>query len=151
MAGSNNHNQKHESSAFGEGIVRAGSREVRVKFNNRALAEAEQQMGKSVIGVAQGYAAGDSGVTELAHLLRAGMQAARRANRERGRPVTLNDAYTVLDKAGFAEVANVVMSAVGDVLGYDPNAPAPEEDDESSSVVDGEYDDYPTGLPDPNA
>lgn len=115
---------------FGEGIIQAGEKEVRVFFNNRALAEAEQQMGKSVIGVAEGFADGRSGVLELAHLLRAGMTAATRHN-GRGKPASLIQAYQVMDDAGFAAVAEVVMVVLADVLGYDPKADdsADDEDD----------------------
>lgn len=120
--------------SFGEGIIHAGNKEYRVLFNNRALAEAEQQMGKSVIGVARGYAQGDSGITELAHLLRAGMQASQRANKQRGRVVTMSDAFKVMDKVGFTEVATVVMRTLSDVLGYDPG------EDDSDELDDDEMD-----------
>lgn len=113
--------QQKSSTSFGEGIIRYGDTEVRVLFNNRALAEAEQQMGKSVIGVAQGFAQGHTGIVELAHLLRAGMEASRRASQNRGKAATLLKAYSVMDKAGFAAVAEVVMTAVADVLGYSPD------------------------------
>lgn len=103
--------------ARGEGIIEANGREIRVLFTNRALAEAEAQMGKSVIGVAQGFVDGQSGITELAHLLRAGMLAARRDAGER-RATTMVEAYKVLDSAGFAAVAAVVMESVAAVLGY---------------------------------
>lgn len=118
---------KESTSGRGEGIIRAGEREVRIQFNNRALAEAEQQMKRSVIGVAQGFAQGDTGITEVAHLLRAGMQAARRGRG--GKPATLIEAYLVLDEAGFSAVAEVVMTALAEVLGYDPNAAEDEEAD----------------------
>jgi len=112
--------------ARGEAIVQAEDREVRVLFTNRALAEAESAMGKSVIGVAQGFADGASGISELAHLLRAGMEAARRDGREGGRALTLNDAYAVLDEAGFAAVAEPVMLAIANVLAYDPRQEEPD-------------------------
>lgn len=113
--------------ARGEGTIQAGDREVVVLYTNRALAEAEQRMGKSVIGVAQGFAGGESGVLEIVYLLQAGMEAARRDARSGGRPIPLGDAYQVLDEAGFAAVAGVVMTAVAAVLSYgtgeaeDPN------------------------------
>jgi len=104
--------------ARGEGIILAGEAEVRVLYTNRALAEAEQALGKSVIGVAQGFVNGDSGILELAQVLRAGMEAARREAREARKPITLNEAYEVLDEAGFAAVAEVVLIAVAEVLSY---------------------------------
>lgn len=105
--------------ARGEGIIQAGNKEIRIRFDNRALAEAEQQMKKSVIGALRGFDGGESGITELAHLLRAGMQAARRGNNDKGKPATLIEAYGVLDRAGFATVANEVLVAVAAVLSND--------------------------------
>lgn len=105
--------------ARGETTIQAGEREVRVLYTNRALAEAEGALGKSIIGVAQGFSAGLSGVTELAHVLRAGMEAARRDARAGGRAIGLEEAYEVLDAAGFASVAQAVFTAVAEVLSYD--------------------------------
>ena len=113
--------------ARGEGVILAGTDEVRVLFTNRALANAEQQLGKSVLGVAQGFVNGTSGISDLAQLLRAGMEAARHDAREARRAISLNEAYAVLDESGFSAVAEVVMMAVADVLSYgtsedeDPN------------------------------
>lgn len=109
--------------ARGETILETDSRSVRLLFTNRALAEAEGTMGKSVIGVAQGFASGESGITELGHLLRAGMEAARRDAREGGRPITLREAYDVLDEAGFAGAAEAVFTAISAVLSYDGKEP----------------------------
>lgn len=104
------------------------TREIRVLFTNRALAEAEQAMGKGVIGVAKGFATGETGMVEIAYLLKAGMEHARRDAKEHGRPVSLNDAYEVLDDAGFSRVAQVVMESVAAVLSYDPENVLPIED-----------------------
>lgn len=104
--------------ARGEGTIRAGDREVQILFTNRALAQAEQAMGKSTIAVTQGFLNGAAGIGDLAHLLQAGMEAARRDSGERGRVVTTRDAYNVLDEAGFAAVTQVVMEAVAAVLSY---------------------------------
>lgn len=103
--------------ARGEATIQAGEREVHILFTNRALAEVETQLKQSIIAVAKGFAEGTAGVTELVHLLRAGIQAARREARESGR-VSLNDAFQVLDEAGFAAVTVAVMEAVSDVLSF---------------------------------
>lgn len=107
--------------ARGETILQAGDREVRLLYTNRALADAEGQMGRSIIAVAQGFASGESalGIAELGHLLRAGMEAARRDARESGRAITLNEAYSVMDEAGFSRVARAVFGAISEVLSYD--------------------------------
>ena len=108
-------------SARGEGVIQAGDREVQVLFTNRALAEAEDAMGKGIIGVADGFSSGQTGIRDVAYLLRAGMEAARREARDGRRPITMVDAYAVLDDAGFSAVTMVVMTAVADVLGYSAN------------------------------
>lgn len=113
--------------ARGEATIQAGEREVRILFTNRALAEAEGQIGKSIIGVAQGFTEGTTGIGDIAHLLRAGMEAARRDAHAGGKVVTLKDAFQVLDEAGFSAVTVAVMEAVAAVLSFgtedqDPNA-----------------------------
>ena len=116
------------SGARGEATIQAGEREVQILLTNRALAEVEGTLKQSIIAVAQGFADGTAGVTECVHLLRAGMQAARRDAREGNGRVTLSDAFEVLDEAGFSAVITAVMEAVSAVLSFgteaasDPNA-----------------------------
>jgi hypothetical protein len=113
------------SGARGEGIIQLDDREVAILFTNRALAQAEKAMGKSVLGVVGGLADGQAGVGDAAHLLQAGMEAARRDARAGGRPVTLDDAYEVMDQAGFSESITVVVSAVAAVISYRRSSPEP--------------------------
>lgn len=110
--------------ARGETVLQAGTREVRLLYTNRALADAEASIGRSIIAVAQGFASGESalGVGELANLLRAGMEAARRDARAGGRAITLNEAFDVLDEAGFTSVAQAVFGSISEVLSYDGSA-----------------------------
>lgn len=117
-------------SARGEGIIRAGDNEVRILFDNRALAEAEQQMGKSIIAtLSAAQAKNDIAIKDLAQILRAGMSAARRDS-GKGKPATLIEAFAVLNWAGFSLVAKEVMTAVAAVLSYDPNKRAEDDSDE---------------------
>jgi hypothetical protein len=115
--------------ARGEGILQLEDREVPILFTNKALAAAEKQMERSVLAVAQSFSTGESGISDLAALLHAGMEAARRDARIGGRPVSLNDAYEVLDEVGFADVATVVMEGVATVLSYSKDNIAADEDD----------------------
>ncbi len=111
-------------SARGEGTIRVDGREVTVLFTNRALVQAEKQMGKSVIGVVNGgYER--LGLSELVVLLRSGMEAAHRDNGETVR-VTLDDAYEVLDLAGFTSVYGVVVKGISDVISYSQNGDEPD-------------------------
>ena len=104
--------------ARGEGVIHLADRDVYVLYTNRALMDAERQIGKSILDVLDGFTRNTSGITELAHLLLAGMRAARRDMRTGGPAVRLEDALAVMDEAGFAAVATVVMEAVAAVLSY---------------------------------
>jgi hypothetical protein len=104
--------------ARGEATIQAGDREVTVLFTNRALAEAEARMGKNFGAVARDLADGNFGMNEIAHLLRVGMEGARREARDGRRAISLDDAFDVLDAAGLATVASSVMEAIAAVLGY---------------------------------
>ena len=110
------------SGARGEATIQAGEREVNVLFTNRALAEVEGTLKRSIIVVAQGIADGTSGITEAAHLLRTGMEAARRDAKESGR-VSLLDAFSVLDEAGYSKVVLAVSEAIAEVLSYGTEGP----------------------------
>lgn len=115
--------------ARGEMTLNAGDRVVRILFTNRALADVEAKLGKGILAIANGLVDGTTGLVETAHLLRAGMEAARRDAGEPGPAVALNTAFDVMDAAGFGPVSTAVMEAVAAVLSYgqsgedsDPNA-----------------------------
>lgn len=115
--------------ARNEAIVRAGEREYRLVFTNRALAEAEKTAGVSILALIDGFTDNSSGINGLAHLMRAGLEAARRDARDGGRPYTLNQAFEILDKAGFTPVLTLVLEAISEVLSYDgANAADGDED-----------------------
>jgi len=115
--------------ARGESTIQTESGEIRLLYTNRALVAAEKAMGKSVLAVSQGFVAGESGVTEMVHLLHAGMEAARHEDREGGRRLTVNDALRVMDEVGLGGVAGPVMESIAEVLSYDPT----NEDDEEEN------------------
>lgn len=108
--------------ARGEAELETDSRTVRLLYTNRALAEVEAAMDKSILAVLVGFKAGDSGISDLGLLLRAGMEAARRDAREGGRPVSLTEAYNVLDEVGFSAAAAAVFGSIAEVLSYDREA-----------------------------
>jgi hypothetical protein len=105
--------------ARGEGSIECpDGREVKLLYTNRALAEIEKALDRSIIEVLNRFGEGSSGIRETATILRSGMEAARRDGREGGRSITLNDAYAVLDEVGFAAAASEAFAAVGAVLSY---------------------------------
>jgi hypothetical protein len=114
--------------ARGEATIHAGDRgEVQILLTNRALADAERALGRSILAVAGGLADGTTGILEIATLLRVGLEAARRDAKAPGPPVAENTAYDVMDAAGFGAVSVAVMEAVAAVLAFgtgeaeDPN------------------------------
>jgi hypothetical protein len=116
--------------ARGEATIQADGREVRILLTNRALADVEQKLGRSILVLAGGMAAGTTGISETAELLRAGMEAARKDAGDPGPVIGLNQAYGVMDAVGFGPTAKAVMEAVAAVLSYgkpaeasDPNRP----------------------------
>lgn len=106
------------SGARGEARLQSGEQEITILFTNRALAEVEQQTGKSVLQLAQAASGDALGMGTVAQLLAAGMEYARRDARTPGPRVTLKDAYEVLDQLGFVRATVAVCEALGAVLSY---------------------------------
>jgi len=119
--------------ARGEGILLVDGEEHRILFTNRALAEAEKRTGKTMVALAQGATEGELGIGDMAILLQTGLNAARRDEMGGARLLPPNTAFNLLDRAGFAQVAMVVLEAVGAVLAYDPNEEEEEGGDEEDS------------------
>lgn len=106
------------SGARGVGRLVTAQGEVNVLFTNRALAEAEQITGKSVMQLAATAHGSAVGVGITAQLLAVGMEFARREAGVGGARVTIADAYRVMDELGFSTVATVVLQALADVVSY---------------------------------
>ena len=115
--------------ARGEGFLTVGGDQEAILFTNRALAQAEVELGKAVLQIATDAAEGNLGMGDVARLLLIGMQAARREARSGRKPPNLGDAYDVMDEVGFAEAARVVMEALADVLSYGPDQGDEEDND----------------------
>ena len=103
--------------ARGERVIETEDGEVRVLFTNRALANAEAQLNRGVFAVLTDLQSGGR-IGDVAVLLQAGMEAARRDAREGGKPVSVAQAYAVLDDVGYAAVAIAVVEAVAEVVSY---------------------------------
>ncbi len=103
--------------ARGERVIETEDGEVRILFTNRALANAETQLNRGVFEVLADLQSGGR-IGDVAVLLQAGMEAARRDAREGGKPVTTAQAYAVLDEVGYAAAVIAVVEAVAEVVGY---------------------------------
>lgn len=99
--------------------------DAKILFTNRALAEVEEMTGQSIVALLRGFQEDTAGMRELVHLVRAGLQAARRDEGRGGRPVSLDEVYEVLDEAGYAPALLAVTQAIAAVLVHnaaaDPN------------------------------
>lgn len=115
------------SGARGESTLNVGKREIKLLYTNRALADAEKELGKGIVGILQGFRDGGAGINEIAVLLKTGMEAARRDGQWGGKRVQTTDAYDVLDQVGFAGVTAKVMEAVAAVISYDGEKEEQEE------------------------
>lgn len=103
--------------ARGERVIETEDGEVRVLFTNRALANAETQLNRGVFEVLADLQSGGR-IGDVAVLLQAGMEAARRDAREGGKPVSVAQAYAVLDEVGYATAVIAVVEAVAEVVSY---------------------------------
>ena len=117
--------------ARGEAILSVDGREYPILFTNRALAEAEQRTGKTITALASSAGQGLLGIGETAALLVTGLEAARKASGLPGRATQMQDAYSLLDAAGFGNVAAAVYEAIAAVLGYDPDKGASDDADDA--------------------
>ncbi len=108
--------------ARGEATIVLEDREVQILFTNRALANAERALDRSILGVLQGVRDGTTRISEVALIMRSGMEAARRDSKSGGRPFTINDAWDIMDAVGFQEAIGKVMAAVAAVIAYEPGA-----------------------------
>lgn len=104
--------------ARGERFLTTDDGEIRILFTNQALAEVEQRTNKSILAMARDLVNGSGALSDVAHLLRAGMQASNQDNGYRKEAVSLHQAYKVMDNVGFAVVLKVVLEAMTDVLIY---------------------------------
>ena len=107
-----------------------GEQEYPILFSNRALAEAEQRTGKSILLLARDAGNGILGVGETAMLLLTGMETGRKDAKLPGKRYEAKDAYDLLDQAGFAAVAAAVYEAIAAVLAYDPEEGEEEDGEE---------------------
>lgn len=106
--------------ARGEAVLELDGQEYPILFTNRALAEAERALGRTVLQLASGAASGELGMGDVARLAAIGLEHARRDRRDNHKPYTMEDAWMLLDALGFVEVGRQVMDALTDVISWRP-------------------------------
>lgn len=107
--------------ARGEGTIETQERAYPLLFTNRALAEAEKALDCSIFDVAQAAQAGRLSLSQVAELLRVGLEYGRREAKWGKDVVRLPLAYDVLEERGYPEVARLVLEGLFAVLAYDPD------------------------------
>lgn len=112
--------------ARGEAYLTVDGERVGLLYTNRALARAEELLGKPIMQLLREAAGERLGIGETATLLQVGMDRARQEERPGSRPVTRKEADDVLDALGFVATAQAVYQAIAAVVTYQVNA---EDDD----------------------
>lgn len=112
--------------ARGEATFESGGQTYTLLFNNRALADAENRIGKGVLTIMDEARERKISIRDTADLLTAGLEAARRDQRAPHKPYTVEHAYAILDEMGFQAVYQIVMEAVLACFQYQPGGDAEE-------------------------
>lgn len=99
-------------------VIQLEGREVPVVFTNAALADAEARLGMSIMVVVQGFVNQRSGVTQVGALLRAGMEAGKKASKIQGRTPTIQDAYKIMDEIGLAKAIELIIEPLNATLRF---------------------------------
>lgn len=116
------------SGARGGATLEVEGKSYTLLFTNRALADAERATGKAITALLQEAMQGALGIGDLASLLHVGMEASRRDERRGGRSHTMSDAWEIMDALGMTKVAAAVYEAVAEVIGYDADEGAVDDD-----------------------
>jgi hypothetical protein len=104
-------------------LTDADGKETRILFTMRALGEAEKVVGKPIMGILDDLVQNKGSIEDIAGLLRAGMEAARRDAKQPGRVVSMIDAYEVMEACGFTQTVSMVGEAIAGVISYSPESP----------------------------
>ncbi len=104
--------------ARGEEILVHRGEELPMLLTNRALADIEQATGKTIVQLAQAAKTGDLGVSDVAEMLRAGLEYGRRDAKTRSKAYTMADVWDIMDEQGFVTCLKCAINAVASVLSF---------------------------------
>ncbi len=102
--------------ARGEATIQVGDDAHAILFTNRAVAEVERALDKSALQIIRN--GNDLSMNDAALLLRIGLEYGRRDRRDNHRAYTVEDAFAILDEAGFMAVARAILEGLSAVLTY---------------------------------
>lgn len=106
--------------ARGESHIVVGEDEVALLFTNRALAEVERILGRSIVRILADSQTRDISIVDVTRMLQVAVSAARR---EAGdvRPFNTNDSWEAMDAVGFQTVLVAVFTGITAVLDFEPS------------------------------
>lgn len=103
----------------------------RLLFSNRALADAEKMLGKSIPSIFKTIE--NVGFNDIAVMFFVGMDAAKRYYRLPGKRYSMNDTFQLMDEIGFIAITPIIAKAVGDVIQYKSELLSGDSEDEDES------------------
>ena len=112
--------QSRGTGARGEAFLQVGDESYPILFTNRAIFRAERVTGKPILQIANLIQDETLSMGDLVQMLLVGLEEGRRDAQEGNRPYQLNDAWDILDAAGFRAVLVAVFEALAAVLSYSP-------------------------------
>ena len=128
--------QSRGPGARGEAFLQAGDESYPIVFTNRAIFQAERVIDKTVLQITSALSEQTLSMGDLVRMLLIGLEAGRRdagfaisATRQGNRPYALNDAWDIMDLAGFRAVVVAVFAALAEVLSYSQEANDQEPDE----------------------
>jgi len=105
--------------------IKAGKKTYEIRFSTYAMMRLEQELGTSVLGIAEAFSKGTGMFKEAVHMLWAGLEGARVHRGEEAEAFTLESAANVIDEmGGIKEVLGCIMEPFTEAF---PKAETPEE------------------------
>jgi len=110
--------------ARGEGSITVDGEQLPILLTNRALAEVEKATDFRAFTLAiRGVEGIDLSINVLEHLMRAGLEYARRDAKDWGHsPYTIKDAQRIIDEVGIVPASMVILNAYRAVMTYGADA-----------------------------
>lgn len=106
------------SGARGEAFIEFEGEQLPILFTNRALGDVEKATSKTMLQIVNEAQNMMLGLTDTAHLLRAGLEYGRRDARVTRKPYTLLGAWDVMDEVGWIPTLELLVVPLAEVLGY---------------------------------
>jgi len=131
--------QSPSTGARGEAFLQAGDESYPILFTNRAIFRAERVIDKTVLQITSALSDQTLSMGDLVRMLLIGLEEGRRdasfamsSTRQGNRPYALNDAWDIMDLAGFRAVVVAVFDALAQVLSYSQEAGDQEAGDQEA-------------------